>query len=106
MVERLNAGSVPAQAPAFADPLPARAREAVIHRILSLMEYWSITVDDLEDATRPAVPPRSSAPAAPKYRHPVSGLTWDGQGPHPQWLRDALLHEGYTVQQLRDALRA
>jgi DNA-binding protein H-NS len=36
-----------------------------------------------------------------KYRHPVTGDTWNGLGSHPQWLRDALLKEGYTVEQLK-----
>ena len=78
-------------------------RAAVIHRIRTLMEYWSITPEDLERA-----PDRKAngapAPDPPvKYRHPVSGDTWDGVGSHPEWLRNALLKEGYTVQQLRDA---
>jgi hypothetical protein len=34
----------------------------------------------------------------------VSGETWDGQGEHPQWLRDALLKEGYTVDALKRAV--
>ena len=76
-------------------------RAAVIHRIRTLMEYWSITPEDLERA------PDRKANGAPapevKYRHPVSGETWDGVGSHPEWLRHALLKEGYTVQQLRDA---
>ena len=36
-------------------------------------------------------------------RSPQSGETWDGIGPHPQWLRDALLKEGFTVEQLKPA---
>ena len=44
----------------------------------------------------------TAAPAvAPKYRHPATGLTWDGEGMQPQWLKDALLREGYTVDELR-----
>lgn len=77
-------------------------RAAVIHRIRTLMEYWSITPEDLERAPARKL---NGAPAATeiKYRHPVSGEAWDGAGPHPEWLRNALLKEGYTVQQLRDA---
>ncbi len=40
---------------------------------------------------------------APRYRHPRSGQSWDGHGRQPQWLRDALLCEGYTVDALRRA---
>ena len=53
------------------------------------------TVADL-----PATP--SEAPLI-KYRHPVTGETWDGEGPHPQWMRQALLHDGYRVDELRTA---
>lgn len=43
----------------------------------------------------------SAAPAPVRYRHPVRGDTWDGRGLQPQWLRDAVLHEGYLLCQLR-----
>jgi len=86
-----------------ASSLSPRERAAVIHRIRMLMEFWGITPDELEQAEMPPV----AAPAAAvtiKYRHPHSGETWDGVGPHPQWLRDALLKEGFTVEQLRAAV--
>jgi DNA-binding protein H-NS len=51
-------------------------------------------------ADLPATP--SEAPLI-KYRHPVTGETWDGEGPHPQWMRQALLHDGYRVDELRTA---
>lgn len=40
-------------------------------------------------------------PHPARYRHPVLGCTWDGRGRQPQWLRDAVLHEGYLLAQLR-----
>lgn len=88
-------------APADAPPLTRRERNAVIARIHALMEYWGITVDDLSGDT--PLPP-AATPAAPppvKYRHPVTGDTWDGQGPHPEWLRRALLQEGLRVDELK-----
>lgn len=63
------------------------------------MEFWHITADELEHA--PAPPCAPPPPPVIKYRHPVSGLTWDGQGAHPQWLRDALLKEGFRVDELK-----
>lgn len=80
-----------------------RHRAAVIRRIRTLMEFWSITEDELQ-----RVRPRRvvQAPAEIKYRHPVSGDTWDGQGPQPDWLRQALLREGFTVEELRQAAQA
>jgi DNA-binding protein H-NS len=81
--------------------LSPRSRAAVIHRIRSLMEFWSITPEDLEAWDPAATPPRPSAAPTVKYRHPGTGDTWNGEGAHPQWLRDALLKEGFTVEQLR-----
>lgn len=70
------------------------------------MEYWGITVADLEadEATPPL--PVPTAPPPVKYRHPVSGQTWDGVGPHPEWLRHALLKEGLRVDELRPEAQA
>jgi DNA-binding protein H-NS len=82
-------------------PLSKRERAAVLARIQALMEYWGITVDDL---LAPTPEPEPAAPAGPrpiKYRHPVTGETWDGQGPHPDWLRRALLQEGLRVDELK-----
>jgi DNA-binding protein H-NS len=84
------------------EPLTARERAAVIHRIRMLVEYWGITPEELEQATPYVAPPPASLPAGTvKYRHPRTGDTWDGNGPHPQWLRDALLKEGFTVDELK-----
>jgi DNA-binding protein H-NS len=77
----------------------------VIHKIRTLVEYWGITPEELaQDAPAP-LPVLAPAAAVPliKYRHPHTGDTWDGQGAHPQWLRDALLKEGFTVEQLKPA---
>lgn len=82
--------------------LSPRERAAVIHRIRTLVEYWGITAEELSQADPPPAPP-PPGPLPVKYRHPSSGETWDGQGPHPQWLRDALLKEGFTVDELRRA---
>lgn len=84
--------------------LTPRERAAVIHRIRTLVEYWGITAEELSQPDAPPAPaPEPSGPLPIKYRHPSSGDTWDGQGPHPQWLRDALLKEGFTVEELRRA---
>jgi DNA-binding protein H-NS len=81
--------------------LSRRGRAAVLARIHALMEYWGITVDDL-NAPDDAPPASSHEQALPvKYRHPVTGDTWDGQGAHPDWLRKALLQEGLRVDELR-----
>ena len=48
-------------------------------------------------------PPPETGPLPPRYRHPTSGDIWDGVGSQPDWLRRALLQEGYTVEELRVA---
>jgi DNA-binding protein H-NS len=82
--------------------LSRRERAVVLARIGALMEYWGITVDDLLAPTpEPEAPPPVAGPLPVKYRHPVTGETWDGQGAHPDWLRRALLKEGLRVDELK-----
>lgn len=82
-------------------------REVALRRIRFLMDFWGITSDELaSDVDAPVVfvaPPTQAL--APKYRHPDSGDTWDGIGEQPEWLKRALLHEGLTVEQLRESAR-
>lgn len=89
--------------PAEPDNLSAEQRIAV-NKIKSLMSFWGIAPAELGRAkaavrTRPPV----ARAATPKYRHPISGQTWDGVGAQPDWLKTALLKEGYLVEELRAA---
>lgn len=72
---------------------------AAVRTIRRLMEFWQIEPSELSG--HPPPPPAPVVDLPPKYRHPVSGDTWDGQGHQPEWLRHALLKEGYTVEELR-----
>ncbi len=81
--------------------LSRRERAAVLARIEALMEYWGITVEDLLAPTPVVDMPAPAGPRPVKYRHPVTGETWDGEGPHPDWLRRALLQEGLRLDELR-----
>ena len=80
-------------------------KAAVISRIQTLMEFWGIQPEDLEggEMPKPVEEPASPAPLPPKYVHPKTHETWDGQGVQPQWLKDAVLKEGYLVEELRKA---
>lgn len=80
----------------------SRARRIAMHQIRQLMEFWNITPEELGSLS-PAPARRTSAPLPGyvKYRHPVTGETWDGDGEHPEWLRKALLKEGYRVAELK-----
>lgn len=77
---------------------------AAARTIQRLMDFWQIQPSELASCSAPqvpAAPSRPVQPVRPRYRHPLSGETWDGQGSQPAWLRQALLKEGYLVEELR-----
>jgi DNA-binding protein H-NS len=76
----------------------SKSKRIAIAHIHTLMEYWQITVEDLQ-AHDGVESPQSALPI--KYRHPITCESWDGQGAQPDWLRNALLLEGYRVEELR-----
>jgi DNA-binding protein H-NS len=79
-------------------------QQAVLRAIRKLADFWQITSDELGGLdSAPARPaqPVVVAPALPKYRHPRTGETWDGEGSQPPWLREALTKQGYTVDELK-----
>jgi DNA-binding protein H-NS len=77
-------------------------QEAILRSVRKLVSFWQITADDLAGIPEPVrVETPIKAPPSPKYRHPITGVTWDGEGAQPQWLRDALTREGYLVDELR-----
>jgi DNA-binding protein H-NS len=109
----LTSSGVPlAEHPTFAGlfhPTMTPEQEAVLRSIRKLVDFWRITPGELGGIPAGA-PARVPAPAKPaprvpvvKYRHPITLETWDGEGPQPPWLRDALTREGYTVDELRAA---
>jgi DNA-binding protein H-NS len=79
-------------------------QEAVLRSIRKLVDFWNITARELGGVKKPAKrieKPVVAEPSPPKYRHPRSGETWDGEGAQPSWLREALTKQGYTVEELR-----
>ena len=77
-------------------------RAAVLRQIRHLIDFYRIEPDELRVPLVPLETPESAPVEAPiKYRHPVSGLTWNGVGAQPDWLRHALLQEGYRVAELK-----
>lgn len=79
----------------------SKARRIAVHQIRQLMEFWNIAPEELGRAMAlPVLPRRAAPPGYVKYRHPVTGDTWNGDGEHPEWLRRALLKEGYRVVEL------
>jgi DNA-binding protein H-NS len=77
---------------------------AAIRTIRKLMDFWQIDATELRGVRLRPPPPPPPAPTL-RYRHPITGNTWDGDGAQPEWLRNALLKEGYTVEELRAAVR-
>ncbi len=77
---------------------------AALRTVRKLVEFWNITDQELGGPTPPPPPPAPAGSLPIRYRHPVSGETWDGQGEHPAWLREALLKQGYTVDELKRAV--
>jgi DNA-binding protein H-NS len=86
------------------DPAYPPEKLAALRTVRKLVEFWQIRPQELRGPLPPAPPPPAPSGGAIRYRHPVSGETWNGHGEHPQWLRDALLKEGYTVDELRRAV--
>jgi len=77
---------------------------AALRTVRKLVEFWNITPQELRGPMAPPPPPAPAGSLPIRYRHPVSGETWDGQGEHPEWLRQALLKQGYTVDELKRAV--
>jgi len=74
----------------------ALARRAALATARQLVDFWDIRRHELGG---PNPQPAAPAPTV-KYEHPVTGDTWDGHGEHPEWLRHALLQEGFRVIEL------
>ncbi len=45
--------------------------------------------------------PRARPTQGIKYQHPLTGDTWDGEGLQPDWLRQALLKDGYLLDEVK-----
>ncbi|MEY4764619.1 MAG: hypothetical protein RI907_1292 [Pseudomonadota bacterium] len=81
-------------------------QQAVVRSVRKLIDFWQITPRELGagrekvSASRP-VAVQVETPKTLKYRHPRTGETWDGEGSQPQWLREALTKQGYTVEELK-----
>lgn len=75
-----------------------------IRKIRMLMDFWRISPHELRG--KPETAPQPRPLRVVRYRHPVTGMSWDGEGSQPDWLRVALLREGYTVDELRRAASA
>jgi len=79
-------------------------RQVALRKIRRLMAFWRIEPHELRGLPAPAPALEHMSVPEIRYRHPVTGATWNGQGPQPEWLREALIREGYTVDELRRAV--
>lgn len=62
-------------------------KAAVIQQILDVAAQYNVTIEDLVEAMGGFKPKRKGVKATPKYRDPVSGITWSGRGKEPTWMR-------------------
>ncbi len=77
-------------------------QEAVLRSVRKLIDFWQIDADELAGIPEPAAPAVEERVApVHRYQHPITGEIWNGVGVQPQWLREALTREGYTVEELR-----
>lgn len=81
------------------DPTETPEKLAAVRNIRRLMDFWDIQPDELQGVAVIVRPP--PPPPTVRYRHPITQDEWDGEGGQPEWLRMALLREGYTVDELR-----
>jgi DNA-binding protein H-NS len=77
-----------------------RQRRIAFEHCRQMVDFWNIAPSELRRRDHPATQVIHAAQI--KYRHPVNGATWDGQGSQPDWLKHALLKEGYTVRELKN----
>jgi DNA-binding protein H-NS len=69
---------------------------SVIRHAKQLVDFWGMTARELSGIKYE----RGARAAAVKYRHPQTGDVWNGEGAQPDWLRRALLREGYLLSEL------
>jgi DNA-binding protein H-NS len=60
---------------------------SAIAKVCALIEEFALTQEDIFTRTSSAKPRKAStSKVAPKYRDPVSGVTWSGRGVAPKWI--------------------
>jgi DNA-binding protein H-NS len=72
----------------------------VVGEIKRLMAQYNLTPEDIGIYSGSMKVKATRAPVPPKYRDPVSGITWTGRGRPPVWVA-ALQHQGKTLDDCR-----
>lgn len=63
-------------------------KASVIAQIKTVVETYSIPVDELVEALGGLKSKRKGIKAKQKFRDPASGATWSGRGKEPAWIKD------------------
>ncbi|MFA7605311.1 MAG: H-NS histone family protein [Rhodocyclaceae bacterium] len=63
-----------------------RQRADAIAQVKELIRTYDLTSDDLFGRGSSRFMSTRRGPGTPRYRDPVSGKTWTGQGRMPKWL--------------------
>ena len=62
-------------------------KASVIEQIKTVVETYSISVEELVEALGGLKSKRKGVKAKQKYRDPVTGATWSGRGKEPAWIK-------------------
>lgn len=62
-------------------------KASVIEQIKTVVETYSISVEELVEALGGMKSKRKGVKAKQKYRDPVTGATWSGRGKEPAWIK-------------------
>lgn len=68
----------------------ARKRELAeaVQKVRTLIEEYSLTLDDVFPPARTSRSGTAGTKVAPKYKNPETGETWTGRGKAPKWIQD------------------
>lgn len=67
-----------------------QAKATAVARVRELMLLHGLTAADLVAAPKGKAGVKIGTKVAPKYRDPVTGVTWTGRGLKPKWLAIAI----------------
>ena len=62
-------------------------KASVIAQIKTVVETYSITVEELVEALGGLKSKRKGIKAKPKYKDPATGVIWSGRGKEPAWIK-------------------
>ncbi|SDE09380.1 H-NS histone family protein [Paraburkholderia lycopersici] len=71
--------------------------KAVIAEIRSRAAEYGLTAEDIFPRKKTRIT-KATAPLAPKYQDPKTGVTWSGKGRAPAWIRDVKNRDRFLIR--------